>query len=216
MVVVVGTFRGGTSCTAGVLSQLGYHFGDRLKPTNRFNPTGFWEDKQLAGICRRAIREPHLYMTNNYQHLVRDLSEWRNKHEEIDAIKHPSLSFMIPQLEEVFTTVKFVWVHRSIEESARSLLKCGWWPRAPRLKLLEKMDRVISQTLLPQRTNWIRVEFYDLLSEPHRQIDRIKGFLEIDPTTKQLFDAANFIDRTQGKVQCILSGNTGRVESQTG
>lgn len=54
-VVVAGMHRSGTSLTASLLAALGVDMGDRLVPADRFNPRGYFEDRDLVEFHQRSF-----------------------------------------------------------------------------------------------------------------------------------------------------------------
>ena len=59
-VAVLGLFRGGTSCTAGVLHHLGLYLGSELLAPNGHNVRGYFEPAEFSTILRRLCDEPAL------------------------------------------------------------------------------------------------------------------------------------------------------------
>jgi hypothetical protein len=53
-VFVIGAGRSGTSTVARALQAVGVDLGDRFKKASRKNPTGFFEDKDLLAISKKA------------------------------------------------------------------------------------------------------------------------------------------------------------------
>lgn len=56
-VVVLGTFRGGTSCVATALNHLGVFLGpeNEFQPASEQNPGGFWELRDMQKLNARAL-----------------------------------------------------------------------------------------------------------------------------------------------------------------
>lgn len=53
--MVVGMHRSGTSCTAGVLAQLGYAAPENMIGANKSNPKGHWEAEPVARLNDRIL-----------------------------------------------------------------------------------------------------------------------------------------------------------------
>jgi hypothetical protein len=55
--IVLGTFRGGTSCVASVVNKLGVFLGaeQEFQPASDINPGGFWELREIQDIHTRAL-----------------------------------------------------------------------------------------------------------------------------------------------------------------
>ncbi len=56
-VIVLGTFRGGTSCVATAINHLGAYFGpeDEFQPASEQNPGGFWELRDMQKLNARTL-----------------------------------------------------------------------------------------------------------------------------------------------------------------
>jgi hypothetical protein len=55
--VILGTFRGGTSCLATAAAALGYHLGDEkdFEPEDEFNPGGYWELVEMTELHTKVL-----------------------------------------------------------------------------------------------------------------------------------------------------------------
>lgn len=60
VVFVIGAGRSGTSTVARALQALGVDLGNRFKKASRKNPTGFFEDKDLLALSKKARRAVNL------------------------------------------------------------------------------------------------------------------------------------------------------------
>lgn len=200
MVAVVGPFRGGTSCTAGVLNNLGIYMGAKFKPANKANPKGFFEAQALAQICRQSFKEPWMRERVRKDRRTEQLKQWGdNRKREANAKKivmaggkHPTLCLMVEELVEAWGPMtKFVAVNRPLADVKASLdkLRWGWCSRAkagipPMMRM--KRDKAL-ESIDPN--NVIQLEFKELLADPDEQIHRLADLLGISPTQEQ-FDAA--------------------------
>lgn len=202
MVAVLGQFRGGTSCVAGVLHHLGVHMGKRFAPPKPSNPRGFFEASQLAQICRDSYREPRLEAGNTSAERVARLRAWGNARRDECQVgqlaggKHPTLCLMVPEIAEAWGTVRWVAVERPVGESINSLLKRGWgWPPTVVREVLPRMIEVRDRDLerVPAG-DVLRLRYRDLVSRPARTIDQVVDFLEIEPTAEQYAAAVQFVE----------------------
>lgn len=91
LVAVLGIFRGGTSCVAGILHHLGVHMGQKFKKPLASNPQGFYEAVELGRICRQAYKEPHMKEMNTYDQRVMALRVWGNSRR--DDVIHKDKEF---------------------------------------------------------------------------------------------------------------------------
>ncbi len=211
LVAVLGTFRGGTSCVAGVLHHLGVHMGQKFKKPTPANPQGFWEAQQLGRICREAYKEPWMKELNTYDQRVMSLKIWGNSRRDdvvhtekehhltqpdtpaplqIAGGKHPTLSLLVLELEEAWgPNVKYIVVNRSLDSSVASIKKLGWgWPQK------KKQIRTILQRIIDVRDEGLDqidsekvlfINYEELISDPHREVNRICEFLDINPSTEE-------------------------------
>src|SRR5207253_896281 len=75
-IVILGTFRSGTSAMAGALSRLGVYLGedDDFFPANEFNEGGYYELKELQAIIQRTFMSFGA-MSTQFDHLPEDWKE---------------------------------------------------------------------------------------------------------------------------------------------
>lgn len=208
MVAVMGPFRGGTSCTAGVLHTLGVSMGRHFEKAKPSNPKGFFEASQLAQICRRSYREPWMKQQNEFDQRVSLLRMWANnrRREMKDAVsggKHPTMCLMGPELLAAWGNVRWISVERPAAEVVASLIKRGWgWgkdaPREVLPKMIDERDRFLSTV---DQETVLRIKFADLVGDPIKQIDRMIEFLDIQPSEEQLRAAVEFVDPNLKTVQ---------------
>ena len=201
MVAVLGPFRGGTSCTAGVLHTLGVSMGRHFGKAKPSNPKGFYEASMLAQICRRSYKEPWMKPQNQYEQRVSLLRMWaNNRRKELDnAInggKHPTMCLMGPEIKEAWGNVKWISVERPAAEVIKSLEKRGWgWgPDAPSKVLpnmIDTRDRFLSTV---DQEDVLRIKFADLVADSMTAIDQMIEFLDIQPDVEQIQKAIEFVD----------------------
>jgi hypothetical protein len=202
VIVVLGQFRGGTSCTAGVLHHLGVNVGATWS-TIKGNERGTYEAARLADFCRRAYQEPRMIRLLDHDTIVAGLRDWAlgrlaavPEPAPIGA-KHPSLCLMIAEILEAWPQARFVAVQRSVDASVRSMLRVGnWgWPRdqiEPTLRLLaETRDRMLA-SIDPGRV--LRIAYHDLIDDPPAAAQRLADFAGVVPTPEQLAAAVAFVD----------------------
>lgn len=196
MVAVVGTFRGGTSCVAGVLHKLGICMGQRFKPPGPANPSGFFEAQQLAQLCRRCCKEPKMILQGDVHYRRRALSKWayhrRLKKQRLHGGKHPSLCMMIPEVMDAWKNVKFIRVVRPAEESIASLKRLKWWPDGVAERVIPMMIATRDASLKDKDVHTI--EYHELTKSPPREIGRLLSFLGHESHPAQVEDATSFVE----------------------
>lgn len=200
MVAVVGVFRGGTSCTAGVLHNLGIVMGNYFRRPNTNNPRGFFEAEQLAKICRQSFQEPLMAEKVRRPQRIEMLAEWaanmRDKHKWCGG-KHPTLSLMVPDIIDAWgRDTKFIAVDRDIQKVLASLqkLKWGWCDTAKQHTCPTMYARRDKDLESVSSNNILRIQYETLVSSPEKVVQEICSFLEYSPTEDQLEKAISHID----------------------
>jgi len=200
IIAVVGVFRSGTSCTAGILHKLGVSMGNRFESPRAGNPRGFYEAKGLARICRQSFKEPLMIEQNTFDDRIKALREWgmaRVRNDVPIGAKHPTLCLMVPEMVEAWPGMKIIAVDRPIEQVIQSMLRRGWWKslsfdqKADVLrKMLAKRDADIAALKVPT----MFVDYASLIGEPTTSIERMIYFADLLPTVKQIQAAKDHVD----------------------
>jgi len=189
VVAVVGQFRGGTSCVAGILHNLGVSMGRQLMKPGKANPYGFFEALPLARTCRRAFKEPWLKEQIPYRQRVAQLRAWaegRHRHGRVIGAKHPTLCLMIPDIAEAWPELRIVAVERPAAESEASIARHNWgWPPEARQTVLRNMIATRDAALPAAKVPVCRLPFREVLADPPAAVDRLIEFAEISPTPEQ-------------------------------
>lgn len=201
VIAVLGPFRGGTSCCAGLLHHLGVSMGQSWS-TIRGNPRGTYEARHLAQFCRRAYREHDMTPQLDYQGRVDGLRRWlHSRRRSVTAptpigAKHPALCLMVPEVLAAWPAVQFVVIRRPLDESVASLRKLGWgWPPDSIEPTLRRMIETRDQDLAavsPDRV--LAVDYDDLLANPAAAAQRLADFAGVRPTPDQLAAALATVD----------------------
>ena len=149
--------RSGTSAVTGLLAQCGAWAGesDELTSANVENPWGFWERRDVRGICDRLLhaagaewwkvadfdvrRIPHAVLEEerrSFASVLSDLSahgQW--------VIKEPRLCLVLPVLRDYLSEAACVLVVRNPYEVARSLKLRNGFSLSAGLSLWEAYNR---------------------------------------------------------------------------
>ena len=205
MVAVLGTYRGGTSCSAGVLHHLGIELGGNLKEPNDQNPAGFFEDELLGEVCRNIFSEPWLVREADSENAASLLRWWASKmcREIGDSTKplcgkYPILSMLVPELETAWNSPKFIAIDRPFEDAANSLKRAGWgWPLEAIEYVLPRIIKARDEALAACRSDHLHINFDELRREPRVVIDRLNNFLNHSPSSSQVEAAVNFVRSKQ-------------------
>ena len=116
-VIILGSYRSGTSVVASTLVEMGLYMGskDALFPADEFNPDGHWELKEMMSLHERllmAFRSNYFaapYLPENWhehplrENMVRDTGILLEKHFHSHAAwgwKEPATSILMPLYKE--------------------------------------------------------------------------------------------------------------------
>lgn len=196
VIAVVGPFRGGTSCVAGMLHKMGVSMGDDFRPPKTANPRGFFESESLGNICRQSFPEPWLKELTDAKWRVDRLREWaaiRNR--GIFGAKHPTLCLMVPDMLAAWPDLRIVSVQRPVTEVQRSLTDLGWgWPAEAVEQQVPRMvrERNAYLTAVPH----LEIPYRFCVERPDKASVLLADFAGVSPTSEQLADAAAHVDRS--------------------
>jgi hypothetical protein len=194
---VVGPFRSGTSCVAGVLHTLGVPMAAALPGPVSFNRKGTFEAPLLAKLCRRFFREPDMEEQMPSELRVAFLRRWlidrtlSARGGPIGA-KHPSFCLMLPDLGVSWPHFRAVFVTRNLASAIKSGLSVGWLPTAGTVipAMLRERDKAASSLHIPIH----HVQYEELLDDPARVIDDLVRFCELPVTSEAKRAAIMFVD----------------------
>lgn len=197
VVVVLGVWRSGTSCVAGMLSRLGFSFGEPFHPPANANPRGFYEERHLHAICTSSFAEPLLQEQRSRRAILSDLTSWlRSRRVEAASgqgigAKHPSLCAIAPMLPSVWGPLRIVAVDRKLSAIHRSHQRFRWWPSVPpeviTQQVLEQRDRGLA------RLEHLRISYDAVVAEPLREAKRLADFVGVS-SAERVQAAAEFVD----------------------
>ena len=202
VLAAVGPYRGGTSCVAGAVHQLGVSMGNGFFTGGQHaSPKGCFEAKRLFDICMACYPEPRFLEGKPYRRRVAMLRGWlegRAGHGAVIGAKHPKLCLMVPEITEAWPGCKLVVVHRPIDESVQSLDTLKWWSKTQRpedliRRLVDTRDKDIAKV---PTERVLHVAYADVLADPRGQLERIAAFAGVTPTPEQYKTACLHVDPT--------------------
>ena len=207
--LVLCLHRSGSSATAGVMHNLGIHMGDKLLPASKHNPKGHFENLEFFQINQEILRSVNSSWNNPPSRMKiksakkpeANIRAFINKHmKPVWGLKDPRtlLTFEIwkPYLEEV-ADINYVFVHRPLEESVRSLahrdrislVKANNILTAYLLNLYnyrhtynlpsEKIIDVYYQDIIQNPEPYISKFNEEIGNPPDQNLDKVKEFLDI-------------------------------------
>jgi hypothetical protein len=201
-VAVLGLYRSGSSCVAGILHHLGLHVGTHLAAGNRNNEAGYFEPLWLSRQLRQLCDEPRLAEMSPREFRVGALRHWLRQESKVAAsagkrlaAKHPLLCMLGDEIIEAWgTKTQFISIVRPLAESARSLDRTGWWQMQYRKPLLRSLWDAREAFLA--KHEHLQIDFGSLLVDPRSEITRIVGFLGVASDESQFEAAVNFVRRS--------------------
>lgn len=198
VVAVLGPFRSGTSCIAGMLHNLGVSMGEAFEPPQPYNPKGNYEALWLAKMCREFFREPEMRESVPYVERVKRLRKWLTDRSGIGGrsiigAKHPTLCLMVRDIAEAWPKLKIIAVDRPVEESINSALAVGWLPTAETVipAMVKARDDALTALNLPV----LRVHYHEVIENPQDVCERLIAFCGIRPQKVQIDSAIAFVEK---------------------
>ncbi len=189
--IVLGMHRSGTSAATRLLNLAGAYFGtdDDATESNRENPKGFWERRDVRDVCdgllldsgfdwwRTAdfdlsgipvdVAERH---RSTFAGIVGDLD-----HHAPWVVKEPRLCLLLPVLLETLEAPICVHVHREPVEVAASVARRNGFPLAAGLALWEQY------TLAALRSSHgcprVHLNYADIMADPRQQLADLIAWL---------------------------------------
>ena len=219
MIVVLGLYRGGSSCVAGVLHHLGVCMGHEIKriPLNAGETAPYvcWEDWPMRRTTLACYRERELEPLKDYGARVaalrRYLTDRTNQrltvkeshhtiaipYENCDCdpmgVKDPMLCYMGPEIAEAWgDDTAFVAVDRDVQTAANSAARWyGSKSDAMTRSLYEAREGFLSGR------DHVRVSYSQLVADPTGQVEMLARSLRLQPTATQLTNAMRSVRRPE-------------------
>jgi len=211
IVVILGVWRSGTSCVAGMVSKLGGQFGVSFHPPANPNPKGFFEEQSLHRMCVASFGEPLLFQIRDTDSIRRDLVSWVHSMREsypsasLLGAKHPALCAIVKYVVDCWgPRIRLIAVDRDLRSVHTSLRRYPWWssvrPDEITSRVLGCRDRQLLQYL------HLRVSYDTVIHDPFREAWRIAKFLDVwDPEKIQA--AADFVDPALNRCASYIAGS---------
>lgn len=201
VVAVLGAYRGGTSCVAGVLHHLGVRMGDDLAPADSINPTGYFECQRLLDLCKHIVDHPSLSRRFSGEQISGLLRQWAYqrslsaKRDGYLGAKHPVLCCLEEEMQAAWGDAKFVVVDRPVDQVLNSIQRTGWgWSR--------EEASIATHIVLSQReellrncdsSRFVRVDFQELCRNPSDVVQRLQNWLSLPASESQIRAAVGHV-----------------------
>lgn len=191
--MVVGTPRGGTSLTAGILHHLGIFMGNEFMPTDDWNPKGTFADIEFEAMCNSIygmiVPAYNLPISLYHKDKLQTLVEQREALGIDWGFKCSRATFIADEVA-LHTNLKAVVVHRNKETSLQSFMarSSASFNESANIILRSHSDvqRFVNTTSIP----FIEVNFDDIVDNPVESVTAIASFCGKEVTD----NALNFPD----------------------
>lgn len=195
LVMVLGTWRSGTSALAGVLHHLGVYFGDNFGQLR--HPTPFpntFESADLFPIIWASLKEPEMEPLRPVNETRTELSAWLQQHSfdaaqagfKVIGMKHPAACVLADLIQDLWPSVLTVRTERELRDCLKSMKKLGWdWPENRALTGLQAQHDAARKFC-----DGPVFEFPQFLEAPEETVDRLAEYLNLRPTPEQRSQAA--------------------------
>lgn len=197
-VFVVGAGRSGTSAITRGLQALGVELGDRLKAPTGKNPTGFFEDRDLLDVAKRArdalglrtesvaLVEGARWQQGDLAGLQREAAALMRKrfgHASIWGFKYAQTLRFLPFWEPVFQLAglepSFVVAARNPLSVARSRAALDASRGVQEKSDLEWLVNVVPHFRQLAERPFVVVDYDLLMDAPQAQLERVAARLEL-------------------------------------
>lgn len=193
IIAVVGPFRGGTSCVAGCLHNLGINMGERLMEAKDINAKGTFECLDFHDLMRQV----HDYKNNvrkvDFSYCVAVFRSYLHlRRGETIGVKHPLLCLYVKEIVAAWPNVKIVSVNRNKQAILQSASKISWLKNYEPLldRMLQARNAALKEVDVPVLT----IQYEDLLKHPEENIRRLCNFCDILCSQQQFRKALEFVD----------------------
>lgn len=186
MIIVYGCWGAGTSMIAKSIIELGFNPGNNLmKETDKRNLEAC-EDIAFADTLKLCFSQKTLKRLKTKEQTIELLQKWKDKHPEIEVVKHPLTALCTKELEEVFPGHKKVWILRGRDSVLSTMRRREWgfWKDS-------HYENIYKNVHNPEEAFQEHYQIFQAARE--RKIDRLTNYLEIKPTQVQRRNAISAI-----------------------
>ena len=203
-VVVLGMHRSGTSLTAGLLSALGVNMGELIRPSKKFNPKGYFEDRHFLDLNEEILKaaggrwddppstEDVLAVKNQFNSEIAELVSSRQF--GWWGWKDPRNCLTLSLYWECLVSPSVIVCKRNLEEVGRSLQRRYGWDRERGKELGEIYNRRIDDFVECFNPRKVVINFRDYREDAAGSVDRLIEFLGIEVGSWRRARLIRFID----------------------
>jgi hypothetical protein len=202
--------RSGTRLITRAVHVLGASLGNNLMPPKPDNPTGFWEDNDVAALNERMLDgldlawdvptvfpllPPLNHSFSAYRTEASNLLRKKVSGHKIFALKDPRLCLLLPvwldAAQRVGIKSRFVVVLRNPLDVAESLLKRNSYPLNRGLALWRSYNLLILRLLSQLTEESAFISYSDFLLAPTQGIEKLVAFVGTESSPEQIHQASN-------------------------
>ena len=188
-VVILGAWASGTSAMAGILERMGYYTCPSHWITYDERTPISYEPNALRDIVLPCMDEAKLTTKEGLDReaLTKALAAWAEEEERKAAqggwrglaIKLPHLAFFLPEVCAAWDP-EFLVMTRRLTDIENTRKRRAWQPYLGAAGAKAIYGKLCGDLLVLQG-RYLTVAFDDLRGEPERQVDRIAGFIALQP-----------------------------------
>lgn len=182
-ILVLGVPRSGTSCVAGVLHHLGISMGERLIPTDEWNPAGYFQDEDFEDILHEVLGEwffprwttskPDL--SGKYARQIMELAAKRAANGKPWGVKSNRLiHFLNALIAGAGPDLRVILTQRPLEDSIASWTAHSGYPDGHEFNPIRRMSQaIVKGTAQLGVSPDLIVELHTLQNEPEKVVQQI-------------------------------------------
>jgi len=182
--------RSGSSLTSGILHRLGVNMGYNLKSASVTNKRGYYEDKDVKPLIRRAKEG------RSDERLSNMAEEWvESRDDDLWGVKcgNRKLNLAFPYIDPLVDNPHAVVCRRKEKDQVASMQRAIMGGDNTYEEVKARIDKtydIIENQIEEYDLPSIDVHFEKWFNEPKEQMAKLCGFLDVEPTER----AYNFID----------------------
>lgn len=119
-IIICSTGRTGSSVISGALFYLGVHMGDRIPLPDLKQPTGYFEDVEIAEICANLIIGRITF--EDWHKEMSEIFIKRSQKHEFWGFKNPTINRFLPSIAKIIDA-KYIWIRRKAWPTMKSMHK---------------------------------------------------------------------------------------------
>lgn len=207
-VILLGFHKSGTSATAGLLSILGVHMGEKLRSADGKNPKGYFEDMEILRLNTQILKdaggdawsppisENILKQKSKYDKRILDFIERKNKRYDIWGWKVTTTCLTAELYYPYLKNPHFVVVFRNPIGAAKSAIEHteGKINFLDAISLANYYNEQLAE-FLKRHPDSLKcyVSFEKMINQPVEEAEKIARFLDVEFTETHVRRIEKFI-----------------------